>query len=57
MPLIYVTQVIYTKKININRPSPEDETVSHPNQCNTLYPHCVKNAVKFFTGPTTWKNN
>jgi len=31
MPLIYVTQVIYFPKININRPSPEDERVSHPN--------------------------
>jgi len=30
MPLIYVTQVIIAK-ININRLSPEDETVSHPN--------------------------
>ena len=31
MPLYYVTQVIYIPKVNINRPSPEDETVSHPN--------------------------
>ena len=31
MSLNYVTQVIYIQKLNINRPSPEDETVSHPN--------------------------
>jgi len=32
MSLNYVLQVIYIPKININMPSPEDETViSHPN--------------------------
>ena len=37
MPLYYVTQVIYIPKENINMPSPEDETVSHPNYRVILY--------------------
>ena len=37
MPLNYVTQVIYIPKVNINTPSPKDETVSHPNYRVTLY--------------------
>jgi len=37
MPLNYVTQVIYIPKVNINRPSPKDETVSHPNYRVILY--------------------
>ena len=46
MPLIYITQVIIIK---INRPSPEDETVSHPNYRVVLDTHIVSKMQSNFS--------